>query len=341
MVTPQQLAFANRNEWRAWLEVNHAITNEVWLVHYKKHTGKIGVSYEEAVEEALCFGWIDGLLRSIDAEQYALRFSPRKQGSVWSESNKRRVRKLIKQGRMTEAGLAKVKEAKVNGQWHAAKLREDTTVIPDDLTQALQADPPARRTFDRLAPSHRRQYLYWIASAKTDQTRQRRIQETVRRVGENKNTAYREDEGSSVTMTIGLFADKEFQPTETAVLEALGAKRPLWEELTHFIADNYPIPGEWSFGGKNYGWNLGYRKSDKTLITLYPQDRYFVAQIVLGKEQVEQALTLKLGKNVGTVLAETPQLHDGRWLFIKVKTKRDVADIKQLLQIKRRPRPQK
>ena len=141
-------------------------------------------------------------------------------------------------------------------------------------------------------------------------------------------------------MTIGLFADKEYQPTETAVREALGAKQPLWEALTQFIADNYPIPGEWNFGGKNYGWNLWYRKSGKTLTSLYPQDGYFVAQIVLGKEQVEQALALKLGKKVGTVLAETPQLHDGRWLFIKVKTKRDVADVQQLLRIKRRPRPQ-
>jgi uncharacterized protein YdeI (YjbR/CyaY-like superfamily) len=340
MAVPQHLYFANRNEWHAWLETNHAIASEAWLVFYKKHTGKTGVAYVEAVEEALCFGWIDSVLKTIDAEKYALRYSPRKQGSVWSESNKRRIKTLIKQGRMTEAGLAKVKEAKANGQWRAAALREDTTAIPDDLRQALKANAQARRLFDRLAPSHKRQYIYWITSAKTEQTRQRRIQETVRRVGENKNTAYREDEGSSVTMTIGLFADKEYQPTETAVLEALGAKRPLWEELLRFIADNYPIPGEWNFGGKNYGWNLWYRKSGKTLITLYPQDRYLVAQIVLGKHQVEQALTLKLGKNVGTVLTETTQRHDGRWLFIKVKTKRDVADIKQLLQIKRRPQSQ-
>ncbi len=140
-------------------------------------------------------------------------------------------------------------------------------------------------------------------------------------------------------MTIGLFIDKEYQPTETAVLEALGARRPLWEELTQYIADNYPIPGEWNFGGKNYGWNLWYRKSGKTLLTLFPQQGYFVAQVVLGENQVEQALELKLGKNVGTVLAETPQLHDGRWLFIKVKTVKDVKDIEQLLQVKRRPRP--
>ncbi len=141
-------------------------------------------------------------------------------------------------------------------------------------------------------------------------------------------------------MAIGLFVEKEYQPTESAVLEALGSRRPLWEELTQFIADNYPIPGEWNFGGKNYGWNLWYRKSGKTLLTLFPQQDYFVAQIVLGKDQVEQALELKLGKNVGTVLTETPQLHDGRWLFIKVKTGKDVKDIEQLLQVKRRPRPQ-
>ena len=142
-------------------------------------------------------------------------------------------------------------------------------------------------------------------------------------------------------MTIGLFTDKAHQPTAAEVFEALGSKQPLWEGLTQFIAGNYPIPGEWNFGGKNYGWNLWYRKSRKTLVTLYPQKGHFVAQIVLGRDQVEQALNLKLGKNVGTVLTETPQLHDGRWLFIKVKTAKDVKDIQQLLQVKRRPRPQK
>lgn len=334
------LYFAKRDEWRAWLAAQHATVNEAWLIHYKKHTGKPGLTYEEAVEEALCFGWIDGLLKPIDAEKYALRFSPRKKGSVWSETNKRRVAKLTRQGRMTAAGLAKIKEAKANGQWRAATLRADTTNIPADLQQALKANSPARHDFDRLAPSHKRQYIQWITSAKTDQTRQRRIQETVKLVAENKASTRRKDEGSSATMTIGLFADKDYQPTETAVREALGAKRPLWEALTQFIADNYPIPGEWNFGGKNYGWNLWYRKSGKTLVSLYPQTGCFVAQIVLGKDQVEQALALKLGKNAKTVLAETPQLHDGRWLFIKVKTKQDVADIQQLLQIKRRPRPQ-
>ncbi len=141
-------------------------------------------------------------------------------------------------------------------------------------------------------------------------------------------------------MTIGLFTDKEHQPTTKEVFDALGAQQALWNGLTQFIADNYPIPGAWNYGGKNYGWNIWYRKSGKTLVTLYPQKGCFVAQIVLGKDQVEQALDLKLGKNVGTVLTETPQLHDGRWLFIKVKTAKDVEDVQQLLQVKRRPRPQ-
>ncbi len=142
-------------------------------------------------------------------------------------------------------------------------------------------------------------------------------------------------------MSIGIFSEKEHQPAMNEVPDALGSKQPLWEELTRFIAENYPIPGEWQFGGKNYGWNIWYRKGGKTLITLYPQQGGFVAQIVLGKDQVEQALNLKLGKNVGTILQETPQLHDGRWLFIKVKIAKDVKDIQQLLQVKRRPKPQK
>jgi hypothetical protein len=141
-------------------------------------------------------------------------------------------------------------------------------------------------------------------------------------------------------MSIGVFLDKELPPSPPDLLNALGAKRALWEQLTQFIWDNYQMRGDLSYGGKNYGWNLWYRKSGKSLLTLYPNQGYFVAQIVLGREQVEQALALKLGKNVQTLLVETPQLHDGRWLFIKVKTGRDVKDIQQLLQIKKRPKSQ-
>jgi len=111
------LHLARRQDWRAWLEKHHVSEKHVWLIIHRKHTGKVGLLLEEAVEEALCFGWIDGLLRPLDGERYALRFSPRKKGGHWSESNRKRVAKLIRQGRMAEAGLARVREAKENGEW--------------------------------------------------------------------------------------------------------------------------------------------------------------------------------------------------------------------------------
>ena len=187
----KQLHFISRNDWRAWLEAHHATATEVWLVHYKKHVDKPGLSLEDAVEEALCFGWIDGVLHRIDDEKFVLRYSPRKKGSIWSEVNKRRVRKLIKQGRMTEAGLAKIREAKANGEWLAATQREDTTNIPADLKKALKANKQTWRNFESLALSHKKLFIYWITSAKTDVTRQRRIQETVRLVAENKKLGTR------------------------------------------------------------------------------------------------------------------------------------------------------
>ena len=145
-------SFKNRDAWRAWLEKNHAREIELWLVLYKKNSGKPTVSYEQAVEEALCLGWIDGLTKGIDEEKFAQRFSPRRSGSVWSESNKKRVAKMIEQGRMTDVGLAKVEEAKRNGEWDKATMREDTTNVPLDLQRALKTDKQAQRNFDALAP---------------------------------------------------------------------------------------------------------------------------------------------------------------------------------------------
>ena len=142
-------------------------------------------------------------------------------------------------------------------------------------------------------------------------------------------------------MSLSAFVDKQHQPTPREINDALGSRHPLWRQLTQFIADNYQLPGELSFGGNKYGWNIWYRRSGKTLVSLYPQREHLVAQIVLGKDQIEKAIQLKLGKKVRTVLEETPQLHDGRWLFIKARTGKDVKDIEALLQVKKRPRPQK
>jgi uncharacterized protein YdeI (YjbR/CyaY-like superfamily) len=111
------LQVAGRDGWRSWLQANHAGEKEAWLLINKKHVAGPGVTYEEALDEALCFGWIDGLMHGVDADGYALRFSPRKPRSIWSESNKRRVQRLIELGRMTEAGMAAIRQAQQNGEW--------------------------------------------------------------------------------------------------------------------------------------------------------------------------------------------------------------------------------
>jgi hypothetical protein len=139
-------------------------------------------------------------------------------------------------------------------------------------------------------------------------------------------------------MSIGTFLDKDTPPSSQDILAALGSRQALWKQLDKFLQESYDLPGDLNYGGKNYGWNLRYRKGGKTLLVLFPQQGYCVAQVILGKAEVEQALRLKLGKNVRTCLVETPQLHDGRWLFIKVKAARDVKDVQQLLLTKRRPK---
>jgi uncharacterized protein YdeI (YjbR/CyaY-like superfamily) len=176
----------SRSQWRAWLEKNHAAEEELWLVFYKKHTGKAGLVYEDAVREALCFGWIDGILKRIDDEKHTIRFSPRRKKSIWSESNKKRVRELIKEGRMTEHGLAKIEEAKKNGQWDNAAIQMLAPDVPPELRKALARNKAARDFFDSLAPSYRKHLIYWVAMAKRDETRRRRVKEAVALLAENK-----------------------------------------------------------------------------------------------------------------------------------------------------------
>ncbi len=177
-VPDSYLAFVSREAWRAWLEAHHATALEAWLLHSKKQAAQQFLTYEEAVEEALCFGWIDGLLRSIDDACYALRYSPRTRRSVWSETNKRRVEKLIGEGRMTAAGYAKIAAAKANGEWDAATAREDVGALPADLIQELTSND-AWVSFEKWPASRKKQYLYWLNSARRPETRQKRIQAIV------------------------------------------------------------------------------------------------------------------------------------------------------------------
>ncbi len=161
-----QLDIKTKNEWRKWLQKSHNKVNEVWLIFYKIETGKASIDYEAAVEEALCFGWIDSLVKKIDEERYARKFTLRKDKSVWSESNKKRVKKVIKEGRMTEYGIKKIKAAKKSGKWLEDERSVFSLMMPTLFSQALKKNKKAKENFEKLSPSHRKQYIGWIATAK-------------------------------------------------------------------------------------------------------------------------------------------------------------------------------
>jgi uncharacterized protein YdeI (YjbR/CyaY-like superfamily) len=168
------LVFSDHEEWKAWLEKHHADLQEAWLLISRKGASNPHLKLSEAVEEALCFGWIHGALQPVNRETYALRFSPRQPESVWSVNNQRRVEKLIRKGRMTPAGLEKVLQAKVSGEWEAAIVREDVSSVPDDLVQALEEND-AWMGFENWPASQKKQYLYWLEIAKRLETREKRI----------------------------------------------------------------------------------------------------------------------------------------------------------------------
>ncbi|HEY5269292.1 MAG TPA: YdeI/OmpD-associated family protein [Anaerolineales bacterium] len=175
---------ANRSEWRAWLEQHHATETEAWLVYYRKECGKPSATYLESLEEALCFGWIDSIIQKIDDEKYARKFNPRRAGSKWSELNKHLVAKLVKEGRMTGAGLATVDFNLPEAD--ASRPKRPELPLPDWLKAGLMTSPKAWENFNSLPPSHRRNYIGWISDAKKEETRQRRIWEAIERLEKNK-----------------------------------------------------------------------------------------------------------------------------------------------------------
>jgi uncharacterized protein YdeI (YjbR/CyaY-like superfamily) len=179
------LYVTSREEWRAWLTKHYQSETEVWLIYYKKHSGRSRISYDHAVEEALCFGWVDSIVKSIDDDKFAQKFTPRRDWTKWSALNKRRLRTLIREGRMTEAGLAKIDRALL-GEEPPAKQSKGDLDIPRFVKQALKANAQAWENFRNLAPSHRRAYLQWIMEAKKEETRQRRLQEAVARLEQRK-----------------------------------------------------------------------------------------------------------------------------------------------------------
>ncbi|MFB2837173.1 YdeI/OmpD-associated family protein [Floridanema evergladense] len=173
-----------RTEWRAWLEEHQTSKEGIWLISYKKGTGKPRIDYNEAVEEALCFGWIDSKPNKLDEERSLLWFAPRKPRSGWSKLNKQRVERLMEQGLMMPAGLAKVEAAKQDGSWNALDAIE-ALEVPPDLEQALTSYQAAKQNFEAFPKSVKRGILEWIASAKKPETRAKRIQETAQLAAEN------------------------------------------------------------------------------------------------------------------------------------------------------------
>jgi uncharacterized protein YdeI (YjbR/CyaY-like superfamily) len=184
MGEPEIVRVKDRAAWRRWLKRNHARGSGVWLVITKKGSPTPGLSYEQAVEEALCFGWIDSKPNKLDDERFKLWLSPRKPGSVWSRINKGRIERAIREGLMTEAGLTAIEGAKRDGSWNTLDAVDDL-VVPDDLAQALRANPDADRHFGAFPPSTRKGIIYWVQSAKRSETRAKRIAETVLLAAEN------------------------------------------------------------------------------------------------------------------------------------------------------------
>jgi uncharacterized protein YdeI (YjbR/CyaY-like superfamily) len=177
MKTLKTLLVTKRAEWRRWLAKNHDRETEVWLIYYKKHTGQPRIPYDDAVEEALCFGWIDSLIRRIDNECFMQKFTPRKSGSVWSELNKERVKRLLAAGRMTDAGKAVLQKPRPESR--DQKRDAPPLIMPNDVMKAIKSVKRAAESFQSLPPGYVKTCMKWIDAAKRAETREKRIKEFV------------------------------------------------------------------------------------------------------------------------------------------------------------------
>ncbi len=174
----------SRHAWRRWLASNHGRTEGLWIVYRKKSSDLEGPVYDDLVEEALCFGWIDSTTRRVDDDRTVQWFSPRRAGGMWSALNKERIARLIEQGQMTEVGQAAIDRAKADGSWSQTDS-VDSLVVPPDLQAALDGVAGATAAYLAMADSTKKQYLWWIHSARRPSTRADRIEETVRRLVAN------------------------------------------------------------------------------------------------------------------------------------------------------------
>ena len=185
MTQPQDLNFETREEWRDWLQKNHLKANEAWVILYKKNSEKPGLRYLEALEEAICFGWIDSRMNRVDRDRFRQRFSPRRENSIWSKSNKELAIRLAREGKMTKAGYRAIEEGKRSGKWQGAYTSKSTPETPEELKKALQESPKAPSNFQAFPNSSKLIYIHWIQSAKKTETRAKRIKQVVERASNN------------------------------------------------------------------------------------------------------------------------------------------------------------
>jgi uncharacterized protein YdeI (YjbR/CyaY-like superfamily) len=176
MEITQSFTPSNLADWHKWLEENHDQEQEIWLVYFKPASGRSNIDYESSVEEALCFGWIDSIIQKIDENKYARKFNPRRMESQWSETNKRRVIKVIREGRMAEAGMAKVTFEVEKVDISKPKPKRPPVEMPEKIEKALKSDPKVWEAFQEITPSLKRNYILWLADAKKPETFERRMQ---------------------------------------------------------------------------------------------------------------------------------------------------------------------
>lgn len=168
------LFFETPHEWREWLEKNHKNTSAVWLQFYKKASGKVSINYDQALDEALCYGWIDGVVNTFDELSYLQRFTPRRPKGNWSKRNTEHVARLIKEGKMRPSGMREVENAKNDGRWQAAYAPPSTAVIPEDFLREIAKNKKAKSFFDTLTKTNLYAIAYRFATAKKHETLKRR-----------------------------------------------------------------------------------------------------------------------------------------------------------------------
>lgn len=173
------IAYKTAAEWREWLTNHHADTNGVWMRIYKKASGVTSVTYAEALDEALCFGWIDGQIKKYDELSYIQKFTPRRKKSLWSKRNIEYIARLTEAGLMMPSGIAEVEAAKQDGRWKAAYDKPSEMVIPDDFLQALEHKPKAKELFETLNKTNRYAIAWRLQTAKTPETRRRRMDKII------------------------------------------------------------------------------------------------------------------------------------------------------------------